>query len=38
MFENDNLYLLVAERWPFVDVQLKTAQTISAAGTHLGPQ
>jgi len=38
MFENDNLYLPVAERRPFVNVQLKTAQTISAAGTHLGPQ
>ncbi len=38
MFESDNLYLPVAERRAFVNVQLKTAQTISAAGTHLGPQ
>jgi len=38
MFENDNLYLPVAERQPFVNVQLKTAETISAAGTHLDPQ
>jgi len=38
MFESDNLYLPVAERRPFVNVQLKTVQTISAAGTHLGPQ
>ena len=38
MFESDNLYLPVAERRPFVNVKLKTAQTISAAGTHLGPQ
>ena len=38
MFESDNLYLPVAERGPFVNVQLKTAETISATGTHLGPQ
>ena len=38
MFENDNLYLPVAERRPFVNVQLKTGETISAAGTHLGPR
>ncbi len=38
MFESDNLYLPVDERRAFVNVQLKTAQTISAAGTHLGPQ
>jgi len=36
MFENDNLYLLVAEWRPFVNVQLKMAEIISAAGTHLG--
>ena len=36
MFENDNLYLPIAERRPFLNVQLKTAETISAAGTHLG--
>jgi len=38
MFESDNLYLPVAERRPFVNVQLKTGGTISAAGTHLCPQ
>ena len=38
MFENDNLYFTVAGQHPFVNVQLKTAQTISAAGTHLGSQ
>jgi len=38
MFENDNLYLPVAERRPFVNVQLKPAETISAAETQLGPQ
>jgi len=38
MFESDNFYFPVAERRPFVNVQLKTAETISAAGTHLGPQ
>ena len=36
MFENDNLYFPVDERRLFVNVQLKTAETISAAGTHLG--
>jgi len=34
MFESDNLYLPVAERGPFVNVQLKLAETISAAETH----
>jgi hypothetical protein len=38
MFENDNLYLPAAERRPFVNVQLKPEETISAAETHLGPQ
>jgi len=38
MFENDNLYFPVDERRLFVNVQLKTSETISAAGTHLGPQ
>ena len=38
MFESDKLYLPVYERWPFVNVQLKTVQTVSEAGTHLGPQ
>jgi hypothetical protein len=38
MFESDNLYLPVAEQRAFVNVKLKTAQTISAAGTHLGPE
>tara|TARA_B110000091_G_scaffold95994_1_gene104593 strand:- start:169 stop:285 length:117 start_codon:yes stop_codon:yes gene_type:complete len=38
MFENDYLYLPVAERQPFVNVQLKTAETVSAAATRLGLQ
>ena len=38
MFESDNLYLPVAKRRPFVNVQLKKAETISAAGTQLGLQ
>jgi hypothetical protein len=38
MLENDNLYFPVTKRRPFVNVQLKTAETVSAAATRLGLQ
>ena len=36
MLENDNIYFTTTKRRPFVDVKLKIAEIISAAGTQLG--